>query len=316
MSRTRHILITGAAGFVGSRLARRLRQLSPDLQLTLTGHRPGQIDADPIHELDVSDEKRVRAFIAETRPTTIFHLAAVAAISSAIADQRTTWLVNAMGPYNIATSLLEDLPDCHLLFVSSAEVYGKSAAEGVKLSEKHLLQPSNPYASAKAAADIFIQEAAGRGLVATVMRPFNHIGPGQSLKFAIPSFCSQIVNIERGAPAVIQVGSLEDVRDFLHVDDVIDAYLAAVEQLEQIPSGSVFNVASGVPVRMRDVLERLIAIAGIDVRIEVDEARLRGRLPTSVVGDATKAQEVLGWRPRGNLDDTLRETLEYWRARQ
>jgi GDP-4-dehydro-6-deoxy-D-mannose reductase len=316
MSRTRNVLITGAAGFVGSRLARRLRRHSPDLQLTLTGHRPGFVDADPIYELDVSDETRVRAFIAETRPTTIFHLAAVSAISSAIADQRKTWLVNAMGPYNIATSLLADVPDCHLVFVSSAEVYGRSAAEGVKLSEQHLLQPSNPYASAKAAADIFVQEAAGRGLIATVMRPFNHIGPGQSLNFAIPSFCSQIVNIEKGAPPVIQVGSLEDVRDFLHVDDVIDAYLAATELHEQLTSGSVFNVASGIPVRMRDVLERLIALANVDVRVEVDQARLRGRLPTSVVGDATKATEVLGWRPRGNLDDTLRETLEYWRARQ
>jgi GDP-4-dehydro-6-deoxy-D-mannose reductase len=316
MSRVQHIMVTGAGGFVGSRLVARLRERSPDIRLSLVDHKRGRAGRDEIYQLDVSDEAGVAAFMAEMQPTTVVHLAAVSAISNAMADQRLTWRTNALGPYNIMMAILEHVPDCHLIFVSSAEVYGRSAAAGVKLTEQHLLQPTNPYASAKAAADLLIQEASGRGLTATIMRPFNHIGPGQSLAFAIPSFCSQIVDIERGGEPVIRVGSLEDVRDFLHVDDVIDAYLAVVDQRETIPPGTVFNVASGVPVRMQHVLDTLVAASTTKMRTEIDESRLRGRAPTSVVGDASKLRTMLGWTPRRTLEDALIETVEYWRAQK
>jgi len=309
-------MITGAGGFVGSRLVTRLRERSSAIRLTLVDHKPGMAGRDEIFQLDVSDEAGVAAFMAETQPTTVIHLAAVSAISNAMADQRLTWQTNALGPYNFLMAILEHVRDCHLIFVSSAEVYGRSAAGGIKLTEQHLLQPTNPYASAKAAADLLIQEASGRGLAATVMRPFNHIGPGQSLAFAIPSFCSQIVDIERGGEPIIRVGSLEDVRDFLHVDDVINAYLAVIDQRDTIPPGTVFNVASGVPVSMQHVLDTLVAASKAKMRTEIDETRLRGRAPTAVVGDASKLRAMLGWAPRHNLEDTLMETLQYWRAQK
>jgi GDP-4-dehydro-6-deoxy-D-mannose reductase len=314
MPEQHHIMVTGAGGFVGSRLAAKARMRWPNMRLTLVGHSPGRVGQDAIHLLDVADEERVAAYIKETRPTTVIHLAAVSAISNAMADQRLTWRVNALGPYNIMMAILDHVPDCHLVFVSSAEVYGRPGFADIKPTELQLLQPSNPYASAKAAADIVIQEAAGRGLVATVMRPFNHIGPGQSLAFAIPSFCSQIVDIERGAEPVIRVGSLEDVRDFLHVDDVIDAYLEVVDRRDALPPGAVFNVASGVPVRMQHVLDVLIAASTARMRVEKDESRMRGGAPTRSVGDASKLRAMLDWAPHHSLEDTLIETLEYWRA--
>lgn len=315
MPDTQNVMVTGASGFVGSRLAARLRQADGDLKLTLVDHRAGRLGQDEIHALDVSDEEAVASFIAATQPTSIIHLAAVSAISNAMADMRQTWRVNALGPVNIAMAILEHAPDCHLLFISSAEVYGRSAGREVKLGERDLLQPANPYASAKAAADLFIQEAAGRGLSATVMRPFNHIGPGQSLAFAIPSFCSQIVDVERGLASVLRVGALEDVRDFLHVDDVIDAYLTVAQARNDLASGEVFNVASGVAVRMQDLLDRLVSFSKLAVPVEVDPSRLRGRPPTSVVGDATKLRDRFGWQPQCSLDQALSETLEYWRAK-
>jgi GDP-4-dehydro-6-deoxy-D-mannose reductase len=224
-----------------------------------------------------------------------------------------TWQVNAMAPYYIASAIMDHAPDSYLLFISSAEVYGRSAKPGVTLTEDTLLRPANPYASAKAAADLFVQEAALAGLRANVVRPFNHIGPGQSLAFAIPSFCSQIVASERGESPVIRVGSLEDVRDFLHVEDVVDAYVEVIKARGKLDAGAFFNVASGQGVRMRDVLNLLTSLSSVEVHVELDPSRLRQRPPTSVVGDAGLLRERTGWGPRHSLRDTLLETLDYWR---
>lgn len=313
MAAPERILVTGASGFVGQHLVQRIRREWSQAQLLLVNRRAGQVQGHDVLSLDVTKESAVTALIRDTQPDLVVHLAAVSAISNAVADRRMTWQVNAMAPYYIASAIMDHAPNCYLLFVSSAEVYGKSAKPGVKLSEEALLQPANPYASAKAAADLFVQEAALAGLRANIVRPFNHIGPGQSLAFAIPSFCSQIVASERGGDPVIRVGSLDDVRDFLHVKDVVDAYIDVIRARDRITPGAFFNVASGQGVRMSDVLELLTSLSQVEVRIELDATRLRQRPPTSVVGDASKLNAETDWKPHHSLRETLAETLEFWR---
>lgn len=313
MATPERILVTGASGFVGQHLVQRICREWPDSELLLVNRRAGQVHGQSVLSLDVTQEAAVTALIRDVKPDLVVHLAAVSAISNAEADRRMTWQVNAMAPYYIASAIMDHAPDCFLLFVSSAEVYGKSAKPGVTLNEETLLRPANPYASAKAAADLFVQEAALAGLRANIVRPFNHIGPGQSLAFAIPSFCSQIVASERGGDPIIRVGSLEDVRDFLHVEDVVEAYIDVIRARDQIAPGAFFNVASGQGVRMSDVLEQLASLSQIDVRVEIDATRLRQRLPTIVVGDASKLRAESGWHPHHSLRETLAETLDFWR---
>lgn len=313
MAAPERIVVTGASGFVGQHMVRRLRREWPDAALILVSRRAGQVLGHEVTSLDVADEAAVTALIRETKPDVVVHLAAVSAISNAMADRRMTWQINAMAPYYLASAIMDHSPQSYFLFVSSAEVYGRSAKPGVLLDESTLLQPANPYASAKAAADLFVQEAALAGLRANVVRPFNHIGPGQSLAFAIPSFCSQIVASERGGDRVIRVGSLEDVRDFLHVEDVVDAYVQVIRARDRLPSGAFFNVASGQGVRMSDVLDLLTNLSQVDVRVELDATRLRQRPPTSVVGDAGKLRADIGWAPEHSLRETLAETLDFWR---
>lgn len=313
MSEPRRVLVTGAAGFVGRHLVRRLRTVWPDTDLHLLDLHGGLVDGINVHAIDVSIESQVAEAVKRFSPDAVVHLAAVSAISTAVADRRRTWEINAFAPYYFAMAIMTYVPDCHFLFVSSAEVYGKSAQFGVTLTEQHLLQPANPYASAKASADLLLQEAAGSGLAATVMRPFNHTGPGQSLAFAVPSFCSQIVQIERGGSPEIQVGALDDVRDFLHVSDVIDAYMAVLGRRAEVGHGQIMNVASGIGTRMDQVLELLVGFSNAKISIVVDESRLRHRPPSSVIGDAEFLRKSLQWEPKYSLISTLEDTLNYWK---
>ncbi len=211
---------------------------------------------------------------------------------------------------NVVLALQEHAPDAHLLFVSSAEVYGSSLNLGHAVDEAALLQPVNPYAASKASADILVRQASAAGLSATVMRAFNHTGRGQNEAFVVPSFAGQIARIEAGLqPAVISVGSLDDERDFLDVSDVVNAYEMVLKRRKDLPAGSVFNVASGVSVRIGDLLAQMLSLAKVKIEVQVDSRRLRPAAIPRVVGNASKLRG-LGWTPCIPLADTLAEVLE------
>jgi GDP-4-dehydro-6-deoxy-D-mannose reductase len=155
-----------------------------------------------------------------------------------------------------------------------------------------------------------VRQTAIGGLSATVMRPFNHTGPGQSEVFVAPNFAAQIARIEAGLQApVIEVGSLDDERDFLDVADVIDAYRLILERRLDPESHGVFNVASGVAVRIGDLLDRLLSMARLKIEVRVDHDRLRPSPIQKVVGDASRLR-ALGWAPQRSLDLTLAAILD------
>lgn len=298
------VAITGAGGFVGRRLVAALRAAHPDWRLS-TPAAPDQPGG-----LDISDAAATSAWIAQERPQMVVHLAAVAAVTASVKDPRQAWTVNLGGALNLVLALQAHAPDAHLLFVSSAEVYGQSFIGADRLDEGALLQPVNPYAASKAAADILVRQAAAAGLAATVCRPFNHTGPGQSDAFVVPDFAGQIARIEAGLqPPVIEVGSLDEERDFLDVEDVVDAYRLLMERREEQAARGVFNVASGRSVRIGDILERLLSKSKLRIQVEVDRERLRATPIPRVVGDAARLRG-LGWQPTRSLDDTLTAVLE------
>lgn len=300
------VLLTGGRGFVGQRLAAALAQAHPEWALTICG---GPHDSG--FQLDVADAGAASSLVERLQPTMLVHLAAVSAVTASIADPRAAWRVNLGGTLNITEALTRHAPDCHLLYVSSAEVYGRTLADGKPATEAALLQPLNPYAASKAAADILVRQCAAGGLSATVARPFNHTGCGQSEAFVVPAFAAQIARIEAGLqPPVIRVGSLEDERDFLDVADVVAAYVIMLESRDTLERGEVFNVASGKPQRIGDVLETLLSSARSPIRVEVDPERLRSSSASRVAGDASKLREVLGWRPQILFDETLRSVLD------
>ena len=294
------VLITGAGGFVGGHLTAALRTSHPGWVLDAPGGSAG---------VDVTDPQAVEHWIRSARPDIVVHLAAVAAVTASVKDPRLAWRVNLDGVLNVVLAMQQHAPDAHLLFVSSAEVYGQSLETGLPVDESALLQPVNPYAASKAAADILVRQAAAGGLSATIARPFNHTGAGQSDAFAAPNFAAQIARIEAGLQApVIEVGSLDDERDFLDVADVVSAYRLLLERRAESQARGVFNVASGVPVRIGDLLDRLLSHAKVHIEVRIDPERLRPTPIPRVVGDASRLR-ALGWDPVRSLDDTLATVL-------
>ncbi|MGH7122109.1 MAG: NAD-dependent epimerase/dehydratase family protein [Acetobacteraceae bacterium] len=306
------ILITGAAGFAGRHLLVLAAQRFPEVRLLATGEheQPG------IRRLDVTNMAAARAVIADFRPDAVVHLAAVAAVAEANRAGLRTWHVNLGGTCRLARAVLEAAPGAAFLFASSAAVYGRSFLPGAPLSEAAPLAPFDTYGATKAAAEMALSAMVSEGLRLIRLRPFNHIGPGQSGAFAIGAFAAQIARIEAGKqPPVLAAGSLEACRDFLDVRDVCAGYLAALERADTLESGIAINLASGTARRLSSVLDELLALARVPIAVETDPLRLRRTdLPISV-GDATRAARLLGWRPAIPWPKTLADLLADCRMR-
>ena len=305
------VLVTGASGFVGGHLLAALR---------LAGHDPiaagGPRDGAPFVPLDILAPEAVRAVVDAAAPDAIVHLAGQAFVPQSLADPLGTFAINATGTVHLLEAVRAvrerggSTP--RVLIVSSAEVYGRHAPERMPLDEAAPLRPGNPYAASKAAAEACaLAWSRAYGLDVLVARPFNHIGPGQDARFVVASFAAQLAAIAAGGPRLMHVGNLDAQRDFLDVRDVAAAYAALIANGR---SGEVYNICSGRPVAIREVLRQLITIARVPVEIRDDPERLRPSDLPILSGDAGKLRAATGWEPRYALDASLRDAYAAVRA--
>ena len=292
------VMITGAAGFVGSHLVPRL---------AAEGY---EVDASD-RELDVADSAAVEARVASVRPEAIIHLAAVSSVPASRREPELTYRVNYLGARTVLEATQRVVPEARVLLVSTADMYGSVSPGTEPFSEESPLRPGSPYARSKAAADLLGGAFAARGLDVVRVRPFNHTGPGQTDVFVLASFARQVAAIEAGScEPLIRVGNLVSVRDFLDIEDVIDAY---VRLLDPGVPADVYNVASGTGVRIGDALRSLCEIAGIAPRLEVNPDFFR---PTDIaVGRAARLRAAARWEPRVSFRQTLERLLDDWRER-
>ena len=313
----RRILITGACGFVGRWLIAELRGRMPAGSTIIAGvHASDAVGADVSRRLDVRDREAVFELVGDAQPTAVVHLAAVSSPPAARSNPRVTWDINVIGTMNLADAVLARAPLARFIFIGSSECYGGSFNKVAgPVDEDVLLDPANPYATTKAAADLLIGQMARDGLRAVRFRPFNHTGPGQTDAFVVPAFAAQIAAIERGVQEpLLKVGNLDALRDFSDVRDIVSAYADAILRDEEIAPGSILNLASGRPLRIGQVLDDLVAMAKTSIRIENDPARMRSNDTPSAVGDSSRARALLGWAPRIEFAQTLRDVLDFYRA--
>lgn len=297
------ILVTGAKGFAGGHLMTRLRQDFPEASLHAS-------------TFDVTDSEAVTQGVHDLRPDTCVHLAAIAAVAEATREPDRAWNVNLHGTLNVARAVRAHAPDCLLLYVSSAEIYGGTFRSGLPLNEDAVPAPLNTYAATKAAADLALSALAVEGLRCVRLRPFNHTGPGQSEAFVVAAFARQIALIAAGRqPPVLRVGSLHPERDFLDVRDVCAAYSACVQRVDSIEPGTILNIASGTPRKIGDVLRDLLDAAGLDAKIEQEPARLRANDIPLACADSSRARAVLRWQPVIPWQQTISDVLDDWRMR-
>lgn len=290
-------LVTGGSGFAGTQLQHALREAGAQVFAPQT---------------DVRDIGALITAFLEVRPDTVFHLAAQAFVPQAIADPNDTYVVNVRGTANVLAAmraLAKDNARARLVYVSSADVYGPQPPQAYPLSEDLVPRPANPYAASKLAAEsLVLGEVRCYGLDALVTRAFNHIGPGQSDRFAVASFAAQLARIAAGESAPLQVGNLTARRDILDVRDVVRAYVLLGQRGER---GEIYNVCSQTAISMREVLGELIRIARVPVEVREDPQRMRPSDTPLVYGTNRKLVEATGWSAqiplRASLQDVYRD---------
>jgi GDP-4-dehydro-6-deoxy-D-mannose reductase len=213
--------------------------------------------------------------------------------------------VNFLGTQTVLDATRVHAPDARVLLVTSGEIYGVARPGAPPFREDDPLAPRTAYARTKACADRLGACYAETGRDVVRVRPFNHTGPGQPPAFVAPSFAQQVARIRRGEQEpLLRVGNLESVRDFLDLDDVLDAY---ERLLDPAVAPGAYNVASGVGLRIGDLLDQLLDLGGVRCRVETDPARMR---PTDhAVGDAERLRAVTGWQPRIPFRRTLEKLL-------
>ncbi|WP_245269894.1 GDP-mannose 4,6-dehydratase [Nitrobacter hamburgensis] len=315
---TIRVLMTGSDGFVGPHIEKALRRIcGAETEIVATSKAGGvHPQLGEMQALDVTDAAAVHATIARNDPTHVLHLAAIAAVGAASTDPGTAWAVHVGGTRNLAQALLDHAPRCWLLNVGSGLIYGETAKSGRLLDESAVPAPVDDYGVTKAAADLALGALVRRGLKVIRLRPFNHTGARQTEAFVIPAFAMQIARIEAGQiEPVLRVGNLDAERDFLDVRDVARAYALTVQRSDSLEPGLILNVASGIPRRIGDLLLKLLTQSTVPITIEHDPERRRPSDLPRIIGDATRARELLGWRPEYTLDDTLRAVLDDCRRR-
>lgn len=247
-------------------------------------------------------------------PSAVLHLAASSNVDESFSDPQLCFDINFHGTWNLLRALRKAEFSGRLLYVSSGDCYGTLPDDALPVGEERPLRPRNPYAVSKTAAEaLCYQWSQTEGVDVVVARPFNHIGPGQDQRFAIASFCHQVASIEAGkAPAILRTGNLDVTRDFTDVRDVLRAYYAL---LERGRTGEAYNVASGREVRLGDALDALLAMSGVDAKLEIDDRRKRSSEQRRVVADIAKIRRDVGWEPRIAFRESLGATLDYWRRK-
>ncbi len=263
---------------------------------------------------DLRDYKSVSVILARTKPDLIFHLAAQSSVSASWREPWATLESNIRFQLNILQAVVDLGLEPRILVVGSNEEYGRVSPDELPITEANPLRPDNPYGVSKVAQDMLgLQYHLSHGLPIIRVRPFNHIGPRQDERFVAPAFAKQIAEIEAGLrPPVVKVGNLEAERDFTDVRDVVRAYWLILEEGEP---GEVYNIGSGVPHSIQELLDTLLSLSEVEIAVEQDPTRMRpSDVPISYC-DYSKLWECTGWEPTISFEESLRDVLNYWREK-
>ena len=308
-------LITGITGFAGSHLAERLVAEGTEVHGFAFEEPPfpnlaAVANEVRVHRGDITSFDDLRTALRAADPDVVIHLAGLAVPTQAARDPGAAVRVNVLGTASVVAAVEET--DARLVFASSAEVYGTPVRTLV--TEDAVVQPTNPYAATKLAAEALARELGDGGArCVVVLRPTNQIGPRQHPGLAASAFAKQIAEAEAGrGDALVRHGSLEARRDFLDVRDMADAY-ARASAIED-PGTHVFNVGTGRAVGIEDILKTLVGLARIPIRTELDPERVRSGPPTAFALDASRFKTRTAWSPKTPIETSLRDLLDYWRA--
>ncbi|HLJ92954.1 MAG TPA: GDP-mannose 4,6-dehydratase [Gemmataceae bacterium] len=312
------ILLTGVSGFAGGHLAEALLEQG-GVELYGTGQR-GQWPSELWHLADrvvlrrcpLDDGATIEALLREIQPEQIYHLAGYSDAGRSFREAEDAWAGNLTGTRCLYDAILRWGGRPRILYVGSGIVYGDLEDPTRAHDELSPLRPASPYAASKAAADLLsYQYARCAGLDIVRVRPFNHIGPRQSPQYAVAHFAQQLAAIDCGKQApLLETGNLDPRRDLTDVRDMVRAYMLLMERGR---SGEVYNVGTGQAHSMREVLNRLLALTRVPIEVRQRPGLVRATDTNVILADPSKLRSEVGWQPQRSLDQTLVDTLDYWR---
>lgn len=314
------ILITGITGFVGSHLTEYALSRG-DVEVFGTVRWRSRmeniehlLDQVCLLECDLRDAAAVRSVLAEVRPDYIFHLAAQSYVPASWRAPAETLTTNIISELNIMEGMRDLGLRARLHVAGSSEEYGLVFEHETPITEENPLRPLSPYAVSKVAQDMLAyQYHRSYGLDVVRTRAFNHEGPRRGHVFVTSNFARQIAEVEKGKRApVIEVGNLNARRDFTDVRDMVRAYWLALEKGE---AGEVYNIGSGKVYSIREVLDILLSYTDRDIEVRQVPERMRPSDVELLVCDCGKFRSITGWSPEIPFEQTLRDTLDYWRGR-
>lgn len=307
------VLIIGGTGFVGGYLIEHLRK-NTNWNITITKSKYEVFNVDNVNSvgLDILEFGEVVDLLKSLRPDYIFHLAAQSSIALSWENPSLTIDVNIKGTLNILDAIRSVKINPRILLIGSGEEYGFVQKNEVPIKESNHVRPGNIYAVTKAAQNSIGQiYSRAYSLNILMVRAFNHIGPRQSPLFVVSDFCKQVAEIEKGLKEPkIYVGNLSAYRDFTDVRDVVSAY---TEIIMNGSIGETYNVGQGKSIAIEEVLTKILSLSKSRIEVIIDQNKLRPVDVPLIEADISKIQEEISWSPKISLEQTLSETLEYWR---
>ncbi len=310
-------LITGISGFVGSHLADFLLKKNVEVYGTIRWRSQLQNilhikDKVILVEGDIRDSFSMIKLLKDINPDYIFHLAAQSFVPTSWKAPQETLETNIVGTVNVLEAIRVTECQARIQICGSSEEYGLVHPNEVPIKESNPLRPMSPYGVSKVASDLLgFQYHRSYGLKIVRTRAFNHTGPRRGEPFVVSNFAKQVADIEKGLrPPVIHVGNLESKRDFTDVRDMVEAYWLSLQKGE---FGEVYNICSEKTWKIKWVLDFLLSKAKKPIEVKTDPARLRPSDVEILQGDCSKFREQTGWTYRIPFEQTVEDTLDYWR---
>lgn len=303
------ILVTGVNGFVGKHLARELA--GRNMRVLGIGHHEdepnGEIASllDSYYKCDVADKEQVGKLPLKDI-SAIINLAGLANVGASFDDPELYMKVNVGVLSVLGKALFEANPSARMIAVSTGALYDPNQTMPLN-EESHVFTEGSPYALSKLAMEKAAQDLKDKGQDCIVVRPFNHIGPGQGPGFLIPDLAAKLKNTDLGNPQ-ISAGNLKTIRDYTDVRDIARAYanLATAKELNH----TLYNVCSGEGHSGEDIIRALCNSFGIDfskLEIEVDQSLIRPSDPEKIIGSHNRLTADTSWKPQIKLSQTIRD---------
>ena len=315
-SRPVRVLATGLSGFAGHHLVTELLGAGHEVHGVFWNERePVPEGVVGVHYGDITDADAIGNAVRQVAPELVFHLAGAASVGQSFANPIATWRVNLDGTLVVLEALREHAPSARCVAITSGEIHGRVPLASLPVGPDTPMQPHSPYGASKAAADLAaLQYHIGYRMPVLRVRAFNHIGPGQDPRFVVPAVARQIAIGERDRleRIAINVGNVDTRRDFSDVRDIVRAYRLVGERGDP---DAVYLACSGRSVAVRELIDGLAAMAAVETTITSDATLQRDGEQPDLYGSPDRLTADTGWVPRIPLEISLKDTLDWWRAR-